>query len=685
MHENDQKGKKNLWKNVINFSAKLKTRYGIELLIFIFWLSVYGLTTSHAVVEGDTGEFLASAKIHGVPHDPGFPLYSIITRIIYLLPFAHSAWAVNFSSAIIASLVLVFTYRIVILITKNSNAALFSVLTLGTYECFWFYASVAQIHTLQVLLLALFSYFLVLLVKTKSIKYLYSSAFIIGLGVAHSYTIVFVVPSLLAVLYYFKKNISFGILLKTGLFAASGLLLYLYTIWAASTSPLLNWGRIHDLNSFLFIFFRGDYGLFSLGPQAASYPFIYYSFFYYFQSLFATSWYILPFALLSLWSLYKKNFIYILLFCCYFLTGPFFYLLLAQPVVSVTEKANVDQYLSYSFLYISIFAGVGVDFIFHKFKEVRSHTLIIFVISLGFFLIPFLYAYNDVTLETGDFVATTLQFMLSEVPKNSIILTTGDDFYFPSLYWQYFKGYRTDVTVINFTLSANWYIENLHIQHPELKFLSNPQKFYGYLCSDIAAKGKLFVYPWDPGFQSIFANKCTIVPYGLLAKITPKKMVPKVGQVKSFNDEEWKSYTQQVSLEKYNNTSSRTRELLFSLADQLTSTGFYYEQVGKTDWALDEYKQANEMSPDEVSSLISESTIVYKRNDITTAMALLEEGINRDPAVAILYKNLGVYYLRENNRSKAYQNFEKYLSFNPQDNNLPAIENFVDSYQLNGE
>lgn len=671
-------------KNVIYYN-NFKRKYSVELFIVIFWIIIYGLTTSHTVVEGDTGEFLASAAVHGVPHDPGFPLYSIVTRIMYLLPFAHTAWSINFISAIFATFTLVFLYRIVLLITKNIYAAIVSVLTLGTYVYFWFYASVAQIHSLQVLLLALFSYFLVLLVKTKSIKYFYYCSFIVSLGIANNYTIVFVLPSLMILLYYFKKNISYKIVLHALLFFISGLLLYLYTIWAASTSPLLNWGRIHDVNSFFYMFLRGDYGLFSLGPQAIPYPSIYYSFFYYFQNLFITSWYILPFAVISLWLLYKKNLIYILLFCSYLFLGPFFYLVLNQPIISVTEKANVDQYFSYSYLYISIFSGLGVDLILGRFKNFRLQKFILFTICVIFFLIPFLNTYNDIKLETGDFVANSIKFMFSEVPKNSIIVTSGDDFYFPSLYWQYFKGYRNDVTVINFTLSANWYLENLHIQHPELKFLTNPQKFYSYLCSNIAAKGKLFIYPWNAGFEPIFGNKCEIIPYGLLEKVTPKKMVPRPEILKSFNDAEWQSYSHQVSPGNYNNTSSRTREFLLALADQLTYTGFYYQQIGKNNWAFDEFKLANGVSPDEVSSLISESTIEYKRNDIATAMALLVEGINRNPSVDILYKNLGVYYLKENNRSEAYQNFQHYLNFNPQDSNLPAIQNFVASYQLNGE
>jgi hypothetical protein len=43
------------------------------------------------------------------------------------------------------------------------------------------------------------------------------------------------------------------------------------------------------------------------------------------------------------------------------------------------------------------------------------------------------------------------------------------------------------------------------------------------------------------------------------------------------------------------------------------------------------------------------------------------------------------FFIKEDNRSEAYQNFKIYLSFSPNDTNVPAIENFVDSYEFNGK
>ena len=660
------------------------THHCIEVLLFLFWLFVYGLTTSHSVVEGDTGEFLASAAIHGVSHDPGFPLYSIITRLVFLLPFGHNAWAINFTSAIFATCALIVTFRLVKLITENIPAALFSVFALGTYENFWFYATVAQVHALQVLLLSLFSYFLVLFVKTKKRNYLYFCSLIIGLGISHNYTIVFVVPSLLIALFFQKKHFSLSSFSKAFLFFLFGLLPYLYIIWAASTNPPINWGRIHDIGSFLFIFFRGDYGLFKLGPQSTSTTLFYSSFIDYFQSSIITSWYILPFAILSFWLLYKKNFIYSLLFCSYFLMGPFFYLLMNQQIISITFKANIEQYLSYSFLYLSIFAGIGLGLLIKRYKNTLKDKLVIILICM-YFITPFFIAFNDIKLEANGPVAPTIRLMLSEIPQNGILITTGDDFYFPSLYWQYMKNYRPDITVVNVNLSAPWYMENLQIQHPKLLFLfANPSNFYRNACKDIAPQGKLFIYPWVSAFDEAFTGNCTIIPYGLVDKVVPQKKITEAKQVKQFTDSQWNSYTGQVALSQYKNTSARTREFLLSLADQLTFTGIYYQQIGKTDWALETFNRANEISPDEVSSLISESQISYNKKDFEKAIALLNEGVRRAPATAILYKNLGIFYLKESDSRDAYRNFEQYLTFNPEDTDVGAIQNFINSYQMQG-
>ena len=48
---------------------------------------IYLLTMADTVPYWDSGEFIATSFILGVPHPPGSPLYLIIGRIFSMIPF----------------------------------------------------------------------------------------------------------------------------------------------------------------------------------------------------------------------------------------------------------------------------------------------------------------------------------------------------------------------------------------------------------------------------------------------------------------------------------------------------------------------------------------------------------------------------------------------------------------------
>ena len=670
----------------MKFVFKILQNNLFEILIFLFWIVVYGFTSSRSVVQGDTGEFLGAAAVHGVSHASGYPLLSLISRIAFLLPFTNPTWQVNVTSALFAALALVFTFKIVKLLTNNTPSALCSALALGTYETFWFYALVVQVHTLQVFLLSLLFYFLLLAMKKKKHMYMYLAGFFFGLGVSNNYTIIFALPSIFLTMWYLRKEITIKNICITILSSVLGLLPYTYIICAASTNPPINWGRIRDIQSFLYFFFRLDYGggvnLTRFEPPL---PFIYSSFVYYMQSIIKTSWYIVPFVGISLISLLRKNKNYFILFSCFVLIGPFAFLFLNLPIHNIVYETSVDQFITYSFIFLCIFAGIGLNILFEKLK--LKNMLILVIAIILFFITPFFYTLQKVQLDNNQVTAITTQFELSELPQNSILLTWYDSLYLPSLYWQYVKHYRQDIKIINVGLTgASWYRNNLKDQYPDLaKFIKPGGLDFNNLCAVFAKKGELFVYPWYPEEDSYFNKNCVVIPYGLMVKVVQKNNVPSVDTIKSFNDKSWLSYSSLLPhLDVYKNRYARTRETLYYVAEQLSYIGLYYELNSRENWAYDELKLARQISADEVGSITNESAILYARGDYTDAIPILNQGIMENPAYPKLYKNLGFVYLKLNQQDKAYENFNKYLGFNPTDDpDLAKINNFMALYTVN--
>lgn len=672
----------------MNISGKIKILLKgnwVELIIFIISLSLYVLTSSRSIVQGDTGEFLFVAVTGGVPHQPGYPLYSLISRIAFLLPLGNPAWQVTLLSAIFASLATVFTFKIIKTITNSIPSALFGALSLGTYQSFWFYALVAQIHILQVLLLSLLFYFLVLLSKTKNVKYLYLSSFIFGLGVSNNHSIIFTVPSLILAVIFFRKQITLKRLLINGFISLLGLLPYVYLVWVESLKPPLNWGGIYNLGSFLTFFFRTNYGTFNWSVQAPWAPFIYSPFIHFFVSIWGTSWYILPFLAASLFYLAKKNINYWLFFLGLIFMGPFFYLLMNNALRSVIDDANSEQYLSYPFFFISILAALGLNLILTKYKLRKTWLFSILVVL--FFITPLVYNLPKVRLDNNQLTEVTTKFQLSELPENSILFAVGDNPYLPSMYWQYVMGYRKDITIVAFSLlSTSWYRDSLRLQHPELADILNSNSLnYSTLCEKYAAKGNLFISPWYTEFDVFFQDNCKIIPYGLVAKVVPANKVPNIQDIKDFNDEEWAKFTRLLPpLNTFSDQYSRGRETLFDLSEQHNYYGLYYLNENRPDWALKKFQEARKISPDETNSIVGESTLLYKNGKIAEVISILEDGIKRNPTTFQLYKNLAILYQKTNRPDKAYENFKKYLSFNPvDDTDVSNIKIFISSYENN--
>lgn len=95
----------NSWKRWHAFFGVLA--FAVPLFVFVRTLTV-------TVPFWDSGEYIATSRILGLPHPPGNPIYTMLGRIIGLIPIASIAQRVNFMSALASALTCFFTYLIVV-------------------------------------------------------------------------------------------------------------------------------------------------------------------------------------------------------------------------------------------------------------------------------------------------------------------------------------------------------------------------------------------------------------------------------------------------------------------------------------------------------------------------------------------------------------------------------------------
>jgi tetratricopeptide (TPR) repeat protein len=75
-------------------------------------LIAYLRTLTPTVPFWDSGEFIATSYILGLPHPPGSPVYTMIGRLLCLIPLESVAWRINAMSSLASALAVLFTFLV---------------------------------------------------------------------------------------------------------------------------------------------------------------------------------------------------------------------------------------------------------------------------------------------------------------------------------------------------------------------------------------------------------------------------------------------------------------------------------------------------------------------------------------------------------------------------------------------
>ncbi len=250
-------------------------------LTFLFSFIIYYLCLAPSVTFEDSGELITAAFSGGVPHEPGYPLFSMLGRLFSLLPFGNVAHRLNLMSAFFSALG-VGVISLVVLellwtvgsflksIQKLSGDLRISVLCAvafaaailaGMGSSYFEQAVITEVYGINDLFAALFFLLLLKWYVRKRDIYFYSYCFLCGLSSTNHHTsLVFIPLGFLFVfmidrkwLFDFKRmGPGLGLLLI-------GLLPYLYLPLAAGRNPDMNWGDPENWTNFWRVIGRHQY------------------------------------------------------------------------------------------------------------------------------------------------------------------------------------------------------------------------------------------------------------------------------------------------------------------------------------------------------------------------------------------------------------------------------------------
>lgn len=209
--------------------------------------AVYLFTLAPELTFWDSGELIYGAVTLGVPHSPGYPSFCILGRGFSLIPIANAAFRLNLMSAVLSSLTVYLLYRLVREMGEGTGAgapvAAVSALSFAFAGLYWGVSVIAEVYTLNTLLLVTVIALLYRFDRDKEPAYFLTSAFVLGLALATHQSAVFLIPAFIVYYAIAGTNLRRPVTVLTVIFLfILGYSVVLYLPVRAAAGPPINIG-----------------------------------------------------------------------------------------------------------------------------------------------------------------------------------------------------------------------------------------------------------------------------------------------------------------------------------------------------------------------------------------------------------------------------------------------------------
>lgn len=192
-------------------------------------LAVYVRTLAPGVVaELDTPMFQFIGRVLGVAHNPGYPLYVLLTFPIALLPVGSLPYRINLFSAVCGALAVALVFLVARRLGCGRLTSLAASLGLAFGQVFWSQSVIAEVYTLHAALVAGVLLGMLEWGRARRPAWFYAGVAALAAGLAHHTTIVALLPAVAAYAWLTDRAFVLRLrtLLTTGAILAAGLLPY---------------------------------------------------------------------------------------------------------------------------------------------------------------------------------------------------------------------------------------------------------------------------------------------------------------------------------------------------------------------------------------------------------------------------------------------------------------------------
>lgn len=437
---------------------------------------VYFITAARDIVVGDSPEFIITAATLGVPHSPGYPLFTMLGHLCSLLPVGPLPFRLNLLSVVCDAAAVGIVFLTAFRLSRSNLAAAVAALVLALDPLFWSWSLVPEVFPLNNLLAALMIYLLVIWhEQPQHYGFLAAASLVAGLALTNHHTIVLLGPAVCFLLWHRRAVLLARpqIILICAATFILGLLPYAYVPWASARHPIYNWGEVSSWSDLFALITRQSYGAGQLAQER-----------YQGGSLLlrlaalSESIGVLMGSLLLLGAVYtyrRLRWYFWFAVLAFFFAGPFF---TAITNFDLTRAPSGLFVLERFFLLPRVVAAPLMAFGLVMIAEIvrgyapampmRSLPLI----SAGIVVvlaISVLTNYRKVDQSHNHIGRFYAEDLFATVDPDTILLVSGDGLALPLLYLNIVENVRPDVTLIVAPmLPGDWYVRQLRRRDPRL-------------------------------------------------------------------------------------------------------------------------------------------------------------------------------------------------------------------------
>ncbi|MHB9154555.1 MAG: protein O-mannosyl-transferase family [Endomicrobiales bacterium] len=509
------------------------------MLVFFVTFILYLFTLFPGVAPyRDTGEMVSVAHTLGIAHPPGYPLYTLLSKLfLFLLPWGNAGYRLNVLSALAGAGTGWLMYRIFTALQLGKGAAFFLSLLFSVSYLQWYLSLVSEMYTLNTLFAAAVVLCAILLGekagngRPRPVAAYLLLSFIFGAGLGARMDLLLAGPGIAWIVFSNRKQLALRHHAAAVLLFCAGLSVFLYLVIRSNRGPFIDWNHPATLSHLWGTLTRKTHGgtldLVST-PYAAGENFPA-TLLFYFKHLWSGFAYAgLPLGLVGLYSLWKrKRDLAIAAFTAWVFSGPVFIYLSNMPP-NTHALAILEAHFLVPNLFFALFIAEGFRYLVSP-QAPRGTARAALACAAVLALFNAAQHFPELNKRKNFIAYDYARSVLRSLPRNAVLVMKKDVQLFALWNQQLVEKRRPDIAVVSQGLCGSpWYRDGFRKLHPGIHLgpLRGKEDWQSFLEMN---EGKDIYFTSDAEY--VRPQGYSEEPDGLVSRIHRDSNAPRAGEL----------------------------------------------------------------------------------------------------------------------------------------------------------